>query len=187
MKKIYLMLVLVAAVSAATVAGTMAIFTSQETLANSAQVVAATIDVGTVGNAPLKFEGVVPGTVQSQEVTVENGSNVAADMWIYLSPGTAGDKNFAPVAMVAVWDLNTSVRLYEGLMGNLFKSSGSWESAAPLKIADNMAAGQVKSYRVDFWLDRNAGNEYMGRFAYSNLNIVAAQADASEAEIKTAY
>jgi predicted ribosomally synthesized peptide with SipW-like signal peptide len=168
-------LLLAGAVAAFGVTGTLTYF--NDTASENLTVDTATVAIGSTYNFPLSFQKLVPGQWKSQDVAVQNGSDVPADLYVQLlSSGGAPDFcSPTPVLEAAIDDLDTSTRIW-GTADPCTLFPG-WSGSTIARVGDDVGAGAWKNYRVWVRLIAAAGNAYQGQSRTDTVHLIAVQDD----------
>jgi hypothetical protein len=171
-------LVVVAVMATVAALGVNGTFTYFSGTANEAITVdTANVTIGSTWNFPLSFQNLVPGQWQSQNVSVQNGSDVPADLYVQLI-STAGGTNFCSpndVLEAAIDDLDTSTRIF-GITSPCVLFPG-WSGSTIAKVGDDVPALGWKAYEVWVRLIPTAGNAYENAGNTDIVRLIAVQSD----------
>jgi len=179
MKKILANVLVIMGIVALTATATWAYFGGTAT--NKVTVATANIAIDDVTGFPIKFEGLLPGRSQTQEVAVKNIGNEAADFYVQLvSDPASGNANFCATggnlmrATIEEWTGSAWEVRYSDDMCRLFPG---WSLSVIPRVADDVPADAQKAFRVTVTLDPDAGNDYMNKWTTSTINMIAVQYD----------
>lgn len=186
-KSVLLSVLVILAVVALTATVTWAYFSSNVT--ETATLTTALIGIGETGGFPIHFDKVLPGESKVLEFSAKNIGNREADFYTQMvgwtgdesNPGylnfclgslgddavrvTVQELDAAGGTPVATWINNEKIcNLYPGHTASVIR-----------KIADNVAVGARKYYRITLTLNAFAGNEYMNKFNTDYVNLIAVQ------------
>ena len=168
-------LAIVAAVASLAVIGTLAYFSG--TSDDSVSIQTATISVGKVSGFPLSFTNMLPGETQAQDIQIQNTGSAKADLYVQLI-STPGGTNFCTpndVLDVSIDDLADGDQggdIYNASICPLFPG---WGGSIIAKVADDVAAAGVKTFRVRLTLDTTAGNAYQDASNTDTAHLIAVQ------------
>ncbi len=166
----------IAVIVTLTVGATVAYFSGTEN--QTATISTATIDLDATSGFPLSFTDMLPGETQSLDVTVKNVGDRAADFYVQMLSDGAGVDFCNPndVLDVRVDNLSDGWTGYNASICNLFPG---WSGSTIAKIADNVAAGVTKTFRISVALDPTAGNVYQNASNADVVHLIAVQFDGS--------
>ena len=167
-------LLLAGAIAAFGVTGTLTYFSG--TADRGITVDTASVGIGSTSNFPLNFQNLVPGQWQSQDVDVQNGSDVAADLFVQLI-STAGGTDFCnptPVLQAQIDDLASGTIWGPADPCTLFPG---WAGSTIALVGNDVGAGVTKSYRVWVKLIPSAGNAYQNASNSDTVHLIAVQSD----------
>jgi hypothetical protein len=168
-------LLLAGAIAAFGMTGTLTYFSGTQD--QGIAIDTASVGIGSTSNFPLSFQNLVPGQWQSQNVNVQNGSDVPADLYVQLI-STAGGTNFCSpndVLEVAIDDLATSTRIF-GITSPCVLFPG-WSGSTIAKVGDDVPALGWKNYQVLVRLIPTAGNGYQNAGNSDTVHLIAVQSD----------
>lgn len=165
-------LLVIAAIVALTVAGTLAYFTG--TKDESGSLTTATISVGDTTGFPLSYSLMLPGESQTKTVTVTNSSDRAADLYVQLQTASADVDFCNPDAGVnlkieggGTWYNDNICKLYPGWPGSLI-----------VKIADDVAPGGTVTRDATITLPSDLPGDdsaYEGKTVNNTVHLIAIQ------------
>lgn len=173
-------LVLIVAVAAMSVAGTLAYFSGSKD--GGVEVETASIGIGDTSQFPLKFTGLLPGDTKVEHVWVKNGGTAKADFYVQLisTPDSTPDStNFcSPEDVLDLQIIETdgswvpTRTWYNGSICNLFPG---WSGSTIAKVADDVDPDAAKYYELRLTLDPKAGNGYQGKSNSDTVHLIAIQ------------
>jgi predicted ribosomally synthesized peptide with SipW-like signal peptide len=142
MKKIIISLLVIIVVGSSAIAATRAYFSDSQVLGSNT-FATGTVKIGGTVGLPLNVTGLGPGIEVRKDIQIGYQGTLNADLWLGVS-GTGATPYLADFV---------KVKIYDPAVGWIFddyvnKLSGDW-----LKIATNVANGNVESYQAYFYID----------------------------------
>ena len=163
----------IAVVAVLSAGATVAYFSGTED--QSATVATATIGVDSSG-FPLSFSNMLPGDWQYSEFWMLNDSSAKADLYIQLiGSSTPPPENLcSPDELLSLWieDLDLGGYKYQDSICRLYP--GDLNSRI-VKVADDVAAGGWRHYRVGLYLDPMTGNDFQNFSDTATVHLIAVQ------------
>lgn len=174
-KRIILSLAMIALVIAGVTSATVAYFSDVAVReGNTFSMGTVDLDTGWTSGFPFSFVNLTPGAESVSGVLgVGYGGSIPADLYFGMRDnGTSGASNLTLVLDYYIEEVNA-----DGThVGNVF----GWRNASDAfanwnKVADNLANGEWRYYRVHISVHSNAGNDYQGDFAGNDVILYAVQ------------
>lgn len=181
MRKVMLAGLMVVAVMATIAAlgvnGTFTYFTGVKN--ESGSLTTATIRVGATTGFPMAFSNMLPGESQTQTVSVTNGSNRSADLYVQLQTAGGTTHNFcSPDAGLNLKIVEPGVKNWYN--DNICKLYPGWSGSLIVKFADNVGAGASVSRDVVLTLPGDLPGDdsaYEGATVNNTVHLIAIQYD----------
>jgi len=168
--------VVMATVAAFGVNGTFTYFTG--TKDKSVSHSTATIMVGATTGFPMDFSNMLPGESQTETVTVTNGSNRGADLYVQLQTITMEINFCDPDAGVNLKIVETGVKNWYN--GNICRLYPGWSGSLIVKFADDVGPGNSVTRDVILTLPGDLpgdDSDYEGKTNTSTVHLIAIQYD----------
>jgi hypothetical protein len=168
-------LLLAGAIAAFGVTGTLTYFTG--TRNESGSLTTATISVDGTSGFPISFSHVLPGEAMTQTVSVTNGSNRPADLYVQLQTTGGTTLNFCTP------DAGVNLRIVESGVGdwyndNICKLYPGWSGSLIVKFADDVAAGASVTRDIVITLPGDLPGDdssYEGGTVNNTVHLIAVQ------------
>jgi hypothetical protein len=147
MKKIIISLIMITIIGTTTVVATRAYFSDSQVLGSNTFATGTVTLGGNVG-LPLNITGLGPGIEVPTDIQIGYSGSLNADLWLGVS-GTGASPYIADIL---------KVKIYNPTLGWIFddyvnKLSGDW-----LKIATNVANGNIENYHAVFYMDSSVSD-----------------------------
>lgn len=168
-------LLLAGSIAAFGVTGTLTYFTG--TRNESGSLTTATISVDGTTGFPISFSNMLPGEATTKTVSVTNGSNRAADLYVQLQTTGGTTLNFCTP------DASVNLRIVESGVGdwyndNICKLYPGWSGSLIVKFADDVAAGASVTRDIVITLPGDLPGDdsaYEGGVVNNTVHLVAVQ------------
>ena len=168
-------LLLAVAVAAFGVTGTLTYFTG--TLDGNGSLTTATISVDGTSGFPINFTNLLPGESQTRTISVTNGSNRGADLYVQLQTAGGTTHNFCTP------DAGVNLRIVESGVGdwfndNICKLYPGWPGSLIVKIADDVGVGASVTRDVVITLPGDLPGDdssYEGAIVNNTVHLIAIQ------------
>lgn len=171
-----LVIVLVASLS---IAATFAYFSGTDQ-SKYAEVTTAKVGVGGVDGYPLEFKNLLPGDTQSKWISIQNAGTVAEDFYVQMKYDDLAHMNFCyagefkPMIWITIKDQWGIVK-YDNWICYLYSYNAYDEGMLIPKLADDVPAGETRSFEILMTLSTSAGNAFQNGYNYDYINLIGVQ------------